>query len=189
MTDVLLPRPPRDSGWESDDLDKYDLPDHVELIYGALELMMSPQRAWHSEVVFQLRLILKANLPDTYKVQQEMTIRIDKKSRPEPDILVVRDNPDSNYDLATKWFRPEDVVLAVEVESPESEVRDRKLKPVLYAEAGIPQYIRVSEADNGDPMLYRYRLTDGEYQLVSEHRARLVLDEPVAIDVGLSDLW
>jgi hypothetical protein len=42
MTDILLPRPPRDSGWESDDLDMYDLPDHVELIYGALEVMMSP---------------------------------------------------------------------------------------------------------------------------------------------------
>ena len=35
MTDILLPRPPRDSGWESDDLDMYDLPDHVELIYGS----------------------------------------------------------------------------------------------------------------------------------------------------------
>ncbi|NUQ87913.1 MAG: hypothetical protein HOQ43_05565, partial [Glycomyces artemisiae] len=54
MFDVLLPPPPRDSGWESDDLDMYDLPEHVELIYGALELMMSPQRTWHHLIIRRL---------------------------------------------------------------------------------------------------------------------------------------
>ncbi len=183
MTDILLPRPPRDSGWESDDLDEYDLPDHVELIYGALEVMMSPQRAWHDEVIFQLRLILRAQLPEAYKVRQEMTVRIDNKSRPEPDLVVYRDRPE--YDLKTKWFRPEDVALAVEVESPESEVRDRELKPLLYAKAKIRHYLRVVESESGEPLLFHCRLEQGGYEFVSEHRARLVLGDPFAIDEQL----
>jgi Uma2 family endonuclease len=183
MPDILLPRPPRDSGWDSDELDMYDLPDHVELIYGALELMMSPQRAWHDEVIFQLRLILRAVIPDDLKVRQEMTVRVDKKSRPEPDLLVYRDRPD--YTLKTKWFRPEDVVLAAEVESPESEARDRELKPLLYSKAEIPHYLRVVESESGLPVLYHYRLKDANYELVSEHEARLVLDEPFAVDERL----
>ncbi|MFC9896182.1 hypothetical protein ACFVMC_21045 [Nocardia sp. NPDC127579] len=44
--------PPRDSGWEAEDLDNVpELPRHTELIDGALILMVSPQRSWHDRVV------------------------------------------------------------------------------------------------------------------------------------------
>lgn len=186
MTDILLPRPPRDSGWESDDLDKYDLPDHVELIYGALEVMMSPQRSWHHRLIRRIANLLDDAASPDWLVEQEMTVRINKKNRPEPDLLIVRNRPD--YDLDTKWFKPEDVALAVEVESEESETRDRELKPILYAKAEIPNYLRVAASDNFEPVFYHYRLRDGEYQLVSEHLSRLVLDEPVKIDTAIGRL-
>lgn len=187
MNDVLLPRPPRDSGWESDDLDMYDLPDHIELIYGALELMMSPQRSWHDEVMFRLRIILDRVVPDGLRIHQEMTVRIDRKNRPEPDLLVVADQP--GYTRDTRWFHPRDVGLVVEVESPESEDRDRRLKPGIYAIGGIPYYLRVSEAAEGLPVLHLYHLEEGEYRLVSEQYGRVVLNEPFKVDARLEGNW
>ncbi|WP_035696642.1 Uma2 family endonuclease [Glycomyces tenuis] len=187
MFDVVLPPPPRDSGWESDDLDMYDLPDHVELIYGALELMMSPQRSWHHQIIRRLANMLEdAAYPD-WRVEQEMTIRIDRKSRPEPDLLMVAPEPD--YNSATKWFRPEDVVLVMEVESPESEARDRELKPMMYARAGIGVYVRVSEGPDAVPVIHRYHLENGKYRLIDEYQGRLVLDKPIQIDSKIRPTW
>ena len=187
MTDILLPRPPRDSGWESDDLDMYDLPDHVELIYGALEVMMSPQRSWHSEVMFRLRTVLDRAMPDHLRIEQEMTVRIDRKNRPEPDLVVFEALPE--YNRFTKWFRPEHVKLVVEVESPESEERDRLLKPAIYAFGRIPYYLRIAEAADGMPILNLYRLEGDRYELVSEQYGRVVLDEPVQVSAKLEGNW
>lgn len=187
MTDILLPPPPRESGWESDDLDVYDLPDHIELVYGALELMMSPQRTWHHEVMFRLRIALDKAVPDDLEVHQEMTVRINRKSRPEPDLLVVAERPGYNRD--TRWFHPEDVRLVVEVESPESEERDRHLKPGIYAMGGIPYYLRISEAAEGLPVLHLYRLEGDRYKLVSEQYGRVVMDEPIKVNAKLEGNW
>lgn len=187
MLDILLPPPPRDSGWESDDLDLYDLPDHVELIYGALEVMMSPQRSWHSEVMFRLRTILDRAMPENLRIEQEMTVRIDRKSRPEPDLIVFEAQPE--YNRFTKWFRPEHVKLVAEVESPESEERDRYLKPALYAMGRIPYYLRISEAADGMPILHLYRLEGDRYELVGEQYGRVVLDEPVKVNAKLEGNW
>ncbi|GAA2125327.1 Uma2 family endonuclease [Glycomyces algeriensis] len=187
MLDILLPPPPRDSGWESDDLDMYDLPDHVELIYGALEVMMSPQRSWHHEVMFRLRMVLDRAVPSDLRIEQEMTIRINRKNRPEPDLLIVEDRPE--YGRDTRWFHPAHVRLAVEVESPESEERDRLLKPRIYAMGGIPHYLRISEAAEGLPVLHLYRLDAGEYQLVSEQYGRVALDEPIKVNAKLEGNW
>ncbi|MEV3985498.1 hypothetical protein [Nonomuraea sp. NPDC049758] len=46
--------------------------------------------------------------------------------------------PQAPSDEALTCYQAEDVILAVEVVSPVTEVRDRKRKPTLYAEAGIP---------------------------------------------------
>ncbi|WP_158299928.1 Uma2 family endonuclease [Glycomyces paridis] len=186
MTGFLLPRPPRDSGWESDDLDEHDLPDHVELIDGALEAM-SPQCSWHQEVIFRLMVILDHAASDDLRVEQRMTIRIDRKNRPEADLLIVEVRPE--YGRDTRWFRPAHVRLVVEIESPESEERDRLLKPGIYARGNIPYYLRSSEAVEGLPVLHLYRLEDGEYKLVSEQYGRVVLDEPVKVNAKLDGNW
>jgi Uma2 family endonuclease len=187
MLDILLPPPPRDSGWESDDLDMYDLPDHVELIYGALEVMVSPQRSWHHEVMFRLRVLLDRAVPDHLRVHQEMTVRINRKNRPEPDLLIVAHQID--YNRSTRWFRPEDVKLVVEVESPESAERDRLLKPAIYAMGRIPFYLRIAEAADGLPILYLYRLKGDQYELVGEQYGRVVLDDPVSVNSKLEGNW
>ncbi|MER5597597.1 hypothetical protein [Streptomyces sp. NPDC002265] len=48
-------RPPRAEGWFAEDLDSLpEAPGHTELIDGALVFMMSPQRAWHGRLVYEL---------------------------------------------------------------------------------------------------------------------------------------
>jgi Uma2 family endonuclease len=49
------------------------------------------------------------------------------------------------------------VVLAVEVVSPESQVRDRERKPQVYARAGIRHFGRVAQSD-GRPAVCVYEL-------------------------------
>src|SRR3954447_20193814 len=82
-------RPPRAEGWLADDLDRLpEAPRHTELIDGALVFMMSPQRSWHGRVVTALTVQLAAAAPDGFEVEREMTIRLDDRNRPEPDLLV-----------------------------------------------------------------------------------------------------
>ncbi|GAV42539.1 hypothetical protein Saa2_05470 [Streptomyces acidiscabies] len=50
-----------------------------------------------------------------------MTVRLDRRSRFEPNVLVAT----AAYDPDRTWYAPEDVVLVVEVVSEESAARDR----------------------------------------------------------------
>ncbi|KAA5699194.1 Uma2 family endonuclease, partial [Klebsiella pneumoniae] len=82
--------------------------------------------------------------PADLDVLREMTIRLDERNRPEPDVLVFP--AEANTGPRQTWFRPEDVVLAVEVVSDDSVQRDREVKPRKYAAAGVRHFWRV-EAD------------------------------------------
>jgi Uma2 family endonuclease len=73
-------------------------------------------------------------LQSDLRVRREMTITLGKRQRPEPDVLIVR-GPSAS-DLERTSYLPEDLVLVVEVVSPDSEVLDRERKPQLYAAAG-----------------------------------------------------
>ncbi|MFB7644576.1 Uma2 family endonuclease [Streptomyces sp. NPDC056084] len=76
-----------------------------------------------------------------------MTVRLDNKSRPEPDILIAT----VAYDPDRTWYAPGDVALVVEVVSEESADRDRSLKPFKYAQAGITHFWRVEDEAGGPP--------------------------------------
>ncbi|MFM9372086.1 Uma2 family endonuclease [Streptomyces sp. Da 82-17] len=178
--------PPRPSGWEADDLDHLSqAPRHTELIDGALIFMMSPQRYWHSRFVENLTFALRQAAPDGFDAVREMTVRLDKKSRPEPDILVatVISEPDRTS------YRPEEVALVVEVVSEESVDRDRNIKPFKYAQAGIAHFWRV-EDEKGEPVVHVYeldRLTRA-YVATGIHRGRLKATVPFSMDIDLESL-
>jgi Uma2 family endonuclease len=72
-----------------------------------------------------------------------------------PDLVVTS----AAVDGRTIWLPPELVALAVEIVSDGSERMDRWLKPIEYAEAGIPLFWRVEPDDT----VLQYRLTDGRY--------------------------
>lgn len=180
---------PPPGGFTADDLDRIpDLPPHTELIDGSL-VFVSPQRSFHSLVMHLLETGLRMWVPDTLRVRREMTITINKGNRPEPDISVLRaeavsaEADETGYDAA-------DVVLAVEVVSPESQFRDRQRKPQLYAEAGIPHFWLVEKGKGRHPVVHVHELNEvtGSYVPTGIHHDRLKLPAPFDIDIDLTEI-
>lgn len=182
--DYQWPRPP-EGGWTADDLDELpNLPPHTELIDGSL-VFVSPQTNFHSRVIRLLDNALLAQVPEELDVIREMTIRLNRRNRPEPDVLVFRADADTGPEQT--WYRPEDVVIAVEVVSEESEDRDREVKPQKYARAAIPYYWRVEE-NQGLPVVYAYEIDPATqaYGLTGIFHNRLKLTVPFLIDIDLT---
>jgi Uma2 family endonuclease len=179
-------RPPRPEGWYADDLDRLpEAPRHTELIDGALVFMRSPQRSWHARIVTALVLSLAEQAPADIEVEREMTIRLDRRNRPEPDALVTT----ASYEPNRTFYTPDQVLLVVEVVSPESAHRDRTVKLRKYAEAGITNYWRVEEEDAA-PVVHAYEL-DGptrSYAPTGLHRHELRTATPFAIFLDLDGL-
>ena len=179
-------RPPRPEGWFAEDLDRLaEAPRHTELIDGALVFMMSPQRAWHGRLVTSLAVSLSEQAPAGIEVEREMTIRLDERNRPEPDLLITT----APYDPDRTWYSPEDVLLVIEVVSPESAPRDRTVKLRKYAEAGIGNYWRIEE-ESRKPVVHTYEL-DGPtrtYAPTGIYRGELRRPVPFEIRLDLDGL-
>ena len=107
----------------------------VELIGGALAVSPST-KPWHGDVALELRDVLKAVLGPRFRIYLDLDVRIDEENVPRPDVFVVLSQP-SKRDRVTEAA---DVLLAVEIMSPGSKVNDRRVKPSLYREAGIPSW-------------------------------------------------
>ncbi|MFY1654730.1 Uma2 family endonuclease [Solwaraspora sp. WMMB762] len=179
-------RPPRPEGWYADDLDQLpQAPRHTELIDGALVFMMSPQRVWHARMVTALVNSLTDQAPPGVEVDREITIRLDRWNRPEPDLLAAT----APYDPSRTFYTPEETLLVVEVVSLESAHRDRTVKLRKYAEAGIPHYWRV-EDEGGSPVVHAYEL-DGptrSYVATGIHRHELCTRTPFELKLDLDGL-
>ncbi|MFJ6697009.1 Uma2 family endonuclease [Streptomyces sp. NPDC091272] len=178
--------PPRPSDWEADDLDHMpQAPRHTELVDGALIFRRSPQRSWHSRLVENMTFALRHAAPASFEAEREMTVRLDNKSRPEPDILLTT----ASYDPQRTWYAPGDVALVVEVVSEESADRDRSLKPFKYAQSGIRHFWRI-EDEAGAPTVHTYELDAMTklYVLTGIHRERLRTSVPFPLDIDLDSL-
>ncbi|MDP4508105.1 Uma2 family endonuclease [Nonomuraea turcica] len=184
LPDWVFPPP---GGFVAEDLDHIaDLPAHTELIDGSL-VFVSPQASFHMRIVDVLVFNLRRAAPEGLLVRREMSVILDKRQRPEPDLFVI---PVSAEERSRQTFyRGQDLILAVEVVSPESEVRDRKRKPVLYAEAGIPHFWRV-EDDSDKAVVYVYELdpATSAYALTGIHHERLKVTMPFDIDIDLTEI-
>ncbi|MFI6401394.1 Uma2 family endonuclease [Streptomyces sp. NPDC050548] len=180
------PVPPRD-GYTVDDLFTLpDLPPHTELIDGSL-VFVSPQRDFHSTMIDLLVGGLRRTVPAEFKVRREMTVVLDRRNGPEPDISLVR--AEAVTGLEQTRFQAEDVLLAVEVVSPDSEARDRDTKPRKYAAAGIPYFWLVEMAEgNQHPVVRVYEIdpVNKTYALTGIHHEKLDLSVPYGIDVDIS---
>lgn len=180
-------RPPRLEGWFADDLDQLpEAPRHTELIDGALVFMMSPQRTWHAQIVTALTVALTEQAPAGIVVEREMTIRLDQRNRPEPDLLVTA----APLDPDRTFYIPDEVLLVVEVVSPESAHRDRTVKLRKYAEAGIAYYWRIEEEERS-PVVHAYELDDPtrSYAPTGIYRHELRGSTPYPIKLDLDNLW
>ncbi|MEV0231508.1 Uma2 family endonuclease [Nonomuraea sp. NPDC050786] len=184
VPDWIIPPP---EGFVAEDLDHLpDLPAHTELIDGSL-VFVSPQRRFHQTVIHRLHNELEELVPAGHDVVQEMSVKLARRQRPEPDLLIL--GPDAPSGLDVTCFQPEDVFLAVEVVSPDSEDRDRTRKPLLYAAAGIPHFWLIEEV-NGKPVVHVYELdlVVKSYVVTGVHHDRLKVSVPFDIDIDLTKL-
>ncbi|MEV7196841.1 Uma2 family endonuclease [Streptomyces sp. NPDC093510] len=178
---------PPPTGYTVDDLFTLpDLPPHTELIDGSL-IFVSPQSYLHLLSIKLLERGLEQTLPSELKVVREMNVVIDKHNAPEPDLSVVRASAITDDRLSR--FPVKDVLLAVEVVSPESESRDRTTKPQKYAAAGIPNFWRVEQTGTGRrPVIHVYELDQvtNAYVHMGIHRDQIKVSKPYDIDIDLT---
>ncbi|WP_311766911.1 Uma2 family endonuclease [Streptomyces rhizosphaericus] len=106
-----------------------------------------------------------------------------------PDIAILRaealsaEARETGYDAA-------DAVLVVEVVSPDSEARDRKRKPQLYAEAGIPHFWLVEQGEGRRPVVQVFELNTvtRTYVPTGIYHERIKLPVPFTIDIDLTEI-
>ncbi len=180
--------PPPD-GFTTDDLDRIpQLPRHTELIDGGL-VFAGPQRAFHSLVVSLLNTALRQWAPKSLRVCRDMTVTLDRRNRPEPDLSVLRAEAVSAEGHET-GYEAADVVLVVEAVSPDSEARDRKRKPQLYAEAGIRHFWLVERGEGRRPVVHVFELdpVTRTYVPTGIYHDRLKVSVPFTIDIDLTEI-
>lgn len=115
--------------------------DPVELLAGWLVYKM-PKNPPHRIATRLVQQALEAVVPTGWYVDAQEPITLND-SEPEPDVMIVRGE---TRDYRDRHPGPEDVALIVEVADSTLE-RDRGVKRMVYARAGIPVYwiINVSE--------------------------------------------
>ncbi|MDA0637984.1 Uma2 family endonuclease [Nonomuraea sp. MCN248] len=184
LPDWIFPPP---EGFTAEDLDHLPhLPAHTELIDGSL-VLVSPQASFHTRTVDLLVASLRRTVPSRLRIRREMSIILAEDQRPEPDISVIHAEADESPEQT--YYRARDVLLTIEVVSPESRSRDRRRKPLLYAEAGIPHFWRV-ENDSGRPVVYVYELDPATcaYVPTGIHRDRVKVTVPFDADIDLAEI-
>jgi Uma2 family endonuclease len=138
-----------------------------ELIDG--ELLVSPAPGWaHQEAALTLYMLLRQACPPELRViAAPFAVRPDRFNEVQPDVLVAR------YDDLTPDDLPRPPLLAVEVISPTSRLRDASLKKAVYERLGTPSYWLVDpgpekpwreEPGPGQPSLTVFELAEGSYQ-------------------------
>ena len=130
---------------------------------------------------------LRQAAPKDLRVRREMSIILGPSQRPEPDLIVIKAN--AARDDNETFYQAQDVVLAVEVVTPASEVRDRHRKPQLYAEAAIQHFWRV-EKNPDKPVVYAYELdpATSSYALTGIHREHVKATVPFDLAIDLTEI-
>lgn len=155
----------------------------IELLDGSL--LVSPSAGYrHQRLSSQLWHALEVAAPAGLEVLEAINVRLAPGRILIPDLAVVN-TPGVDRTVA----EPADVALVVEITSPGNAVVDRAVKPQLYAQAGIPYYLRIELGEAG-PSAVSYRLQRDHYAEVARAGPPhpLVLTEPIAVTLDLAAL-
>ena len=140
----------------------------MELWEGNLDVAAAAQMAWHSSTIRRIANMIEAQ---GRTVHAETGVVLGPRTVRAPDISRFRSG--IRPDINRSQFAAADVDLVVEIISPESERRDREVKPEEYAGAGIPEFWLVERHpdDADDAMVNTYRLTPGSVYLLTRRVA------------------
>jgi Uma2 family endonuclease len=172
-------------------LEEYDaLPEdnsrHYELEEGIL--ILSPRAAsLHHMVASHLMLLLYPQLPPEWCVLHDAEVVIQRgfpTSVRAPDVLIV---PKAVARANVPRFTPDQVLLAVEIISPGSRVRDSVTKAAEYARAGIPHYW-VIDLDEQVSLTEHRLVGDLRYQQFTAVTGVFKTAEPFSLEIDLTQL-
>lgn len=155
----------------------------VELIDGSFVVSPTPLST-HQICAKWLVRILDDAAPPGLEAVEAFGVRTANEV-PVPDVVVA----DSDVlHGAVALLLPEQTHLVAEIVSPGNQRRDYHDKPRIYAEAGIPTFLRIELAGAAPPYVEVLRLRDGAYTLVAKAGAGQILELtepfPVSFDPG-----
>jgi Uma2 family endonuclease len=158
--------------------------DRVELIDGEI-IAMTPIGTRHNACVSSGTRAFVRGAGDDAIVLPQGSVRLDRYSEPEPDLVLLRPRADF---YASRHAGPEDILLIVEIADSSIDY-DRDVKARIYAEKGIPEYWLVDLTTNA---LTRYSSPErGAFHSVEQFRRgqsiapRLLPACSIAVDVLL----
>ncbi len=128
----------------------------VELSEGTLEMAAAAQMRWHAHITRRIANMFEAA---GWEVSTETGVVLAPRTVREPD--VTRFRREAQPPMRRSQFDAADVDLVVEIVSPESEHRDRVIKPDEYAAARIREFwlVEPEPADDRDAVVNIYQLT------------------------------
>lgn len=164
-----------------------ELPAHprIELLDGSL--LVSPVGLpRHQWMAVQVRSALHSSSSQGLRVFGEINVRVGPGRILIPDVAVV----DAAVSMDTLVVDAADVRLVGEIASPSTVVVDRAVKPRVYADAGIPNLLRIEFTPDG-PVGLLSVLDGADYRLVqrAEPGTELRLEEPFAASLDLAALF
>ena len=137
--------------------------DRVELIDGEV-LAMTPIGTRHNACVNSAMRAFVRAVEDAAIVQAQGSVRLDRYSEPEPDLVLLRPRADF---YASRHAGPDDILLIIEIADSSIDY-DRDVKARIYAASGIPEYWL---ADLNANLVWRYSAPErGAFQRVEHGR-------------------
>jgi Uma2 family endonuclease len=147
-------------GFTIDDLDRMPDDGHrYELLDGTLIVSPAPAMP-HQRVVAVLIVLLEQACPEDLVVFPNINVRLDTATALEPDVVVACPADPGGARLVGP------PLLAVEVLSPDSALRDLNLKKAAYERYGVPCYW-VIDPDLDRPTLRAFELSGGVYREIA----------------------
>lgn len=160
--------------------------DRVELIDGEI-LAMTPIGPRHNASVNRANHTLGKIVGDHAIVQVQGSVRLDRFREPQPDIALLRPQPDF---YASRLPGPPDILLLIEIA--ESSLHyDREVKARIYAQSGVQEYWLI-DLDDRSASCYRDP-RGGAYQTLRQcHPGQSIAPEAlpqcaIAVDMLLAD--
>jgi Uma2 family endonuclease len=169
---------PQRREWTVDDL--ADLPKDLnyELING--RLVLPSATGFHQELMGEVWIALRAKCPPEYFVSMDQSLKIDRRNEPRPDVVVIRAEEANRSPVPV-----ESAVLAVEIISPGSTLRDTRDKAKVYARSGIGIYWIIDHLGPTITLAEMVLRPDGTYEPTFKTDEVVTVDRPWAVTLDL----